>query len=288
MKPCHVSNQSSYDSNLCSSIVVQHHTSHQAHDAAFHFHADYEIFLFLGGDVDFYTENAVCHLKRGHMIVCNDRELHRACHYGALPYERMAIHFDHHLIEGLSTTRTNLLGCFHVPKSEANLAVLLNEEQIKTVLFLGRKLQDLSASDEFGSDVLTLSYLSELLVFVNARFRQMQPSSALAYHGLVAEVIAYIDGHLTSELSLESISHAFSIDKYYLSHLFQNQTGSSLYHYILIKKVALAKLFLSQGRSVTETCEQSGFYDYNNFIRTFKKITGTSPGKYKKSYTGRL
>lgn len=274
--------QDAYDSAICDSILVQHHTSFHANDASFHFHADYEIFLFLGGDVDFYTEYAVCHLKRGHLIVCNDRELHRACHYGKVPYERIAIHFDHHLVEGLSTARTNLLGCFHVPKSETNLAVLLTEEQIKTVLFLGHRLQELSACDQFGSDVLTLSYLSELLVFVNARFLQMQPSGALAYHGLIAEVIAYIDKHLTSELSLETIACAFSIDKYYLSHLFRSQTGNSLYHYILIKKVALAKLFLSQGKSVTETCELAGFYDYNNFIRTFKKITGIPPGKYQK------
>ncbi|WP_081743881.1 helix-turn-helix domain-containing protein [Eisenbergiella tayi] len=50
------------------------------------------------------------------------------------------------------------------------------------------------------------------------------------------------------------------------------------------KKTAAAKQLLAEGKTVTETCYLSGFNDYNNFIRTFKKITGTSPGQYQKSF----
>ena len=53
-------------------------------DAHFHFHEDYEIYLFQGGDVDLYIEQSFHHMLRGHLAVFNDRELHRACHYGFL------------------------------------------------------------------------------------------------------------------------------------------------------------------------------------------------------------
>ena len=77
----------------------------------------------------------------------------------------------------------------------------------------------------------------------------------------------YIDANLSPELSLQSIAACFSIDRYYLSHLFRQQTGSTLYQYILIKKIAAAKQYLLDGKTVTETCYLSGFNDYNNFIR---------------------
>jgi len=32
--------------------------------------------------------------------------------------------------------------------------------------------------------------------------------------------------------------------------------------------------------SVAAACESAGFYDYDNFIRTFRKIAGKTPGQY--------
>ncbi len=39
------------------------------------------------------------------------------------------------------------------------------------------------------------------------------------------------------------------------------------------------------GKNVSDACLMSGFNDYSNFIRSFKKKTGISPGHYAK--TGR-
>jgi AraC-like DNA-binding protein len=50
--------------------------------------------------------------------------------------------------------------------------------------------------------------------------------------------------------------------------------------------VALAKTCLSEGLSLSETCYQSGFADYSNFIRSFTKLAGTSPGKYARQIKG--
>ena len=40
---------------------------------------------------------------------------------------------------------------------------------------------------------------------------------------------------------------------------------------------------LKNGLSVTQTAEKCGFSDYTTVIRTFSRITGIAPGKYKKS-----
>ncbi|MNC57806.1 Multiple antibiotic resistance protein MarA [compost metagenome] len=94
--------------------------------------------------------------------------------------------------------------------------------------------------------------------------------------------MTYIDNHLHLALSLEGIAEELSVDKYYLSHLFKQQTGGTLYRYVLLKKITLAKQLLTAGNSVSDTCYLSGFNDYANFIRTFKNFTGHTPGQYGK------
>ena len=48
----------------------------------------------------------------------------------------------------------------------------------------------------------------------------------------------------------------------------------------LIRKLAETKKYLFLGKSIKEACVLSGFHDYANFIRSFKKSVGVSPGKY--------
>ena len=151
---------------------------------------------------------------------------------------------------------------------------------METLLCMNEKLRQASQSEKYGADVLMTACLAELLVYVNSLYRDFKQEQPAAADKTIGAVMDYIDANLSPELSLQSIAACFSIDRYYLSHLFRQQTGSTLYQYILIKKIAAAKQYLLDGKTVTETCYLSGFNDYNNFIRTFKKMTGVSPGHY--------
>lgn len=266
---------------LQDSLFIAYARSEGPAQPAFHFHDDYEMHLFLGGDVEFYVEQSVRRLRRGHLILCNDKELHRFCHFGRIPYEQITIRFDQRLVSGLSTSRTPLLGCFqNRPPGHRNV-VRINEEQIARMEEMGSKLQEISRSRRYGSDVLTIAYLTELLVWINQRFGENEHDPAgRPSHRMVADIMVYVEERLSEELSLGQIAEHFAVDPSHLSHLFKRQTGSTLYQYVLIKRIAAAKRHLAQGASVIEACGLSGFNDYSNFIRTFKKLTGVSPGKY--------
>ena len=56
----------------------------------------------------------------------------------------------------------------------------------------------------------------------------------------------------------------------------------SLKMLITSMKIQYAKTLLQGGKSVTEACYDSGFSDCSYFISTFQKITGVTPGQYKK------
>ena len=40
------------------------------------------------------------------------------------------------------------------------------------------------------------------------------------------------------------------------------------------------ELLATTGLSIAEVCDRVGFNDYFHFLKTFKRLTGTSPGKY--------
>ena len=130
---------------------------------------------------------------------------------------------------------------------------------------------------------MTRIYLTEILLFVNDSFQKKISKQKDIMPEIVSEMILYIQANLTEELSLEQLSKVFYHNGAYLSRIFKKHTGLTLREYILDQRVEAAKRILSKGKSVSEVCYASGFSDYANFIRSFKKVTGISPGHWGKS-----
>ncbi|MFQ9510704.1 MAG: AraC family transcriptional regulator [Lachnospiraceae bacterium] len=263
-------------------ITCSRSCSRLAGNTDFHLHNNYEIYVLLKGDIHYFVEQTCYHLSSGSLLIFNNQEIHKAINLTTMPHERLVIHFDPEYIRNLGTPDTNLLACFqNRPFGQGNY-IQLDEEIVNTFISYYEKLDYSLHNKKYGSDLLSLSYLIQLLVLINNLYSNLKTP----VDGIISEklqpLIYYIQQHISDPLTLDEISRALSIDKFYLSHLFKKETGSTIFQYILLKRIVIAKEMLSQGKSVTETCIQSGFNDYTNFIRTFKKITGYSPGKYAK------
>jgi len=59
-----------------------------------------------------------------------------------------------------------------------------------------------------------------------------------------------------------------------------------LKQYLSAKRIAHAKAQLQAGESVTDTAFSLGFCTVSHFIVVFKRITGMTPGDYKRRYAG--
>ncbi|WP_138752217.1 helix-turn-helix domain-containing protein [Paenibacillus sinopodophylli] len=263
-------------------LLASHGTSSIAPTKDFHVHDNYEIYLFLDGEVNLFINQFCYHLQRGNLLVINNHEIHKVINLSGKPYERMTIHFKPDMIQPFCSAETNLLHCFINRKSGFDHIIQLDESQIEEFIRISSKLIHALEHKTYGSDVLSLTFLVQILVFTNDAFGKVKSLLPRATSSFIHSVMQYIENNLRSELSLEQISKKLSVDKFYLSHMFKSQTGGTIYHYILMKRVALAKQLLADGHSVSLACHSSGFNDYANFIRTFKKISGISPGKYAK------
>ena len=184
----------------------------EKYDNLFHFHDNYEVYIFLSGDVDFFIEQSCYSLTRGHLIVLNDKEIHRACYYGKFPCERQVLHVAPQVVRSLSGNQSNLLQCFQSRKSGTNNIVLLSEQQLDELTDTTEKLKNIMEVTQYGSDVLFNAYLAIFLTQINNVFRENQKVKSIPPNSLVSNILEFVNLSLGSDLSLETIAKHFSID----------------------------------------------------------------------------
>ncbi len=94
---------------------------------------------------------------------------------------------------------------------------------------------------------------------------------------------SYILENMDKNISVNDIASYVYLSPSYFSRLFKNQTGFSPYDYIISARLDKAKYLLkSTGKSVSEIAYEIGFNSEANFIYTFTKHNGISPGKFRK------
>jgi AraC-like DNA-binding protein len=250
----------------------------------FHLHERFEVYFFIAGDVNFIIEKKVYPMKSGDLLVINNRELHKSTFKSDAPYENIVIHFDPEIVQPFeSIFQYGLLDCFTERESGEHNKIHLQPQQLEEIMALYKRIDTLLLLPSEETNLLLTIHFIELLVLLNRSFRNntaLSESSAVSEK--LAPVLDYIDHHLDQDLTLEMLERQVYMNRYYLSRLFRQSTGSTIHSYILMKRISRAKKLLHDGHNVTEACQMSGFNDYSNFIRMFKRIVGMPPGQYRK------
>lgn len=102
-------------------------------------------------------------------------------------------------------------------------------------------------------------------------------SQARGHSRLVAAVMQFIGLNLARPLQTQEIARAFHLSSSALQKKFKAETGTTIQHYITMRKVSESKVMLRSGLTVTEVAAQLGFFDSSHFSRVFKKATGMTP-----------
>jgi AraC-like DNA-binding protein/DNA gyrase inhibitor GyrI len=100
----------------------------------------------------------------------------------------------------------------------------------------------------------------------------------------VQRAIDYIEEHLYEPLELERIAGAAAMSLPNLYRLFYALTGHPIKDYIRKRRTSEAARQLRRSNMpVLDTALDCGFDTYQAFTRTFKKLTGLTPGMYRRS-----
>jgi len=127
--------------------------------------------------------------------------------------------------------------------------------------------------------------LAQILVLINRLAermgRDMEPRTQT--DSVVYRVLSYINEHYSEDLSLDFLANKFFISKYHLSREFNRLVGTSVYRYIIQKRLVMAKQMMSNGIPSATVYQHCGFGDYSNFYRAFKAEYQISPREFVES-----
>lgn len=136
---------------------------------------------------------------------------------------------------------------------------------------LSKRLIPDKLSDFHGMESAYLTFKEEILPELDS------------YTDAVSQTIRYLQQNHTGDISLQTAAEQVHLNPAYLSHLFSKETGITFSEYLLSCRINTAKDLLAHTEDkIREIGEQSGFRDYRNFCKTFKRATGATPQNYRK------
>jgi YesN/AraC family two-component response regulator len=97
-------------------------------------------------------------------------------------------------------------------------------------------------------------------------------------------VINYIDDNLSARLNLDILAEKAGLSKYHFCRIFTNHIGFSPMKFIMSMRIAKAKALLKREEAnISKIASSLGFNDLSSFTVQFKKVTGTTPIKFRKA-----
>lgn len=274
-------NLTSLNEPINDTFTISHSISDSWTMSNYHFHDSFEILFSLSSTTKLFIEDTMYDVEKGDLFLINNMELHRVVAPPNVCYDRYIISFDPSYIESYSSEQSDLLKCFFHRKSNLSYKIHLSEDQIHAFLALLKRIEFYHKNAVFGSDIYKKITFIELLLLINSfNHSSTDARKSSSDFKKIEQVLAYINQNLSETLTLDVLSNVFYLNKYYLSHMFKENTGFSVNEYIINRRILKSRELLKQDLPVYEVSEMVGFNNYCHFIRTFKSLVGISPKQY--------
>ncbi|MCJ8008836.1 response regulator [Lederbergia wuyishanensis] len=162
-----------------------------------------------------------------------------------------------------------------------NTTILLENLHFKSESLQQEKYHHFSMINDAKDVVETTkyfhSYLNEVKAIIHQEIKEPSQSN-------MQKLLDYIDQYYAEPISLSSLAEHFHFNPSYLSSYFSTHHSIGFNEYLTHIRIEKAKEYLqNQKISISEISGLVGYSDHSYFCKVFKKMTGMSPSKYRKS-----
>lgn len=238
-----------------------------------HLHASVSIGAVDEGEVEYMVGDQRAILRPGSLALINPETLH-------------SCNTLHHNRRSYSMLYLSPSWCLNVQSSLWQTSVCIP--------FTVIRLDDLSLYDEYCSTVhhllshtVHLQEKEQLLVdLVSTVFsiacRPALPAQQLS--GNVELLKKLLRNDLPRDLTLDSLAQQLDVNPYTLLRTFKAQTGITPHAYRMNCRIERAKAMLREGKDITDTALECGFFDQSHLHRHFKAMTTVTPQEYRLNF----
>lgn len=270
-----------FDEKLQISVVYTN-SNFGAGDTEVAIYSKYKISILMTDGINAVISNAIIGGNRGDILFFRPDELHfgRFLKSGGYAYLDifMPLTFfeyftnDTSIINFLTDNSTNRRNCIHFDSERQNVINKIVSEIIEYI-----------KNDEKSNDMKLFSFILQIIILCND-FYDAETLKPVNYKmpDMILNTMRFISENYNQKLSMKEITCMLHCSVTYLSRIFKQYVGMTVYDYITTIRIAKAQIMLREGKSVTEACFLSGFNDCSNFINKFKRATNETPSEFKK------
>jgi len=123
-----------------------------------------------------------------------------------------------------------------------------------------------------------------ITVIIDPLLQKIEDRAKSQYKNISENIVHIIHEEFESNITLDMIAKRLHYNPNYLSSIFRKEMNISFSEYLSMYRINMAKKWLAETDiSVKEISDRLNFNNSQNFIRSFKKIEGITPGKYRDS-----
>lgn len=237
-----------------------------------HTHNHMELFYIVGGKGQFLIEDQLYPVNSNNLVIINPNVTHTEVSLNAQPLEYIVLG-----IEGIelatsesSCDQFNILDHFESVDISGCIRNILREMEQKHP----------------GYEDVCQAYMEILIIRLMRNTALAVPTEPQVVSGnrQCASVKRYIDLHFKEALTLEQLAEEAHMNKYYLSHAFKREYGTSPINYMITKRIEESKYLLAEtDLSMSQIAQLLGFSSLSYFSQVFRRTQSATPMEYRQS-----
>lgn len=238
-----------------------------------HIHEEIELFYFIQGNCTYMVEGNEYDLQPGDVLLMRPSESHKLCVLSDVPFERIVISLPLDLLKRFDPDGKLLPPVFDRPLGRLNR---YRKQDFDTPLY-EQCFESLSVNSPLGVELDSMPKILTILSEIYKVFTASAEVPVQENDKIAVKIISYVNMHIFENISLNEISEKFFISQSQLSRIFRQATGTSVWEYILIKRLIAARDRIRSGMPAGTVCNYCGFKDYSCFYRQYRARFGVSP-----------
>jgi AraC-like DNA-binding protein len=137
-----------------------------------------------------------------------------------------------------------------------------------------------SALEHRGDEFEAQSRLALIGERLRTHLRPGSPGTERPGRGVAHDLRDLLDARLLDGIALDEAARLVHAHPTHLVRAFSGAFGIPPHQYVMSRRVDLARRLLLDGQPPGEVATAAGFYDQSHLTRHFKRVLGTTPGRY--------
>ncbi|MDF2668521.1 MAG: hypothetical protein K0R67_827 [Paenibacillus sp.] len=136
-----------------------------------------------------------------------------------------------------------------------------------------QNVQECASREEF--ETLFRRMIGDAVLLIRERKEEQDPIRDFVFD--------YVEEHYGEDISLELVADKLNLSRSYLSTYFREKTGMTFTDYLNELRIIRAKEMLCERDvRIQDVAKRIGYHNVNSFIRMFKRISGLTPGEFRR------